>query len=264
LQYLAGWVASCGALLAVAGASKLYRGARGLTGGTAVLRALRVPPRWWRMAETVVGGAECVAGVAVCAGVRLAALVMAGLGGAFCVLLGYVRVRRVPGGCGCIEWRKPAPTATQTVTWRELARSATLIGAGIAGATAAHADAAAFGQVWFDAGVLAGSVTAVLLSLRGPWRTPVCRRPLWRPGRATVRALTQHPVFQAMAQSAGPFGPPVRHRASGCTDEFWFAPAGSGEPEPAVMFGVRHAAPDGALTVWASLLNPAVPDGARG
>jgi hypothetical protein len=31
-----------------------------------------------------------------------------------------------------------------------------------------------------------------------------------------------------------------------------------------VGFGVRHGAPGGALTVWASLLSPAVPDAAAG
>jgi hypothetical protein len=139
-----------------------------------------------------------------------------------------------------------------------------VLGAGIAGATVARSDAAAFGRVWFDAGVLAGGAIAVLLSTPVPWRTPVCRRPLWRPARATLRALTGHGVFQAMAESAGPFGPPVRHRASGCTDEFWFGRAGSGGQQPAVVFSVRHAAPDGALTVWASVLSPAVPDAASG
>jgi hypothetical protein len=264
LLFLAGWVASCGGLLAVAGASKVYRGVRGVAGGAAVLRALRLPRRWWRAAETWAGCAECVAGLGVVAGVRWAAPVMAGLGAAFCVLLGYVRVRRVPGGCGCIEWRAPARPAARTVSWAELARSAMVLAAGVIGVAAARGGAAAFGHVWFGAGVLAGGAACLLLSVPAPWRTPFCHRPLWRPGRATLQALTEHGVFQAMAESAGPFGPPVRRSASGCTDEFWFTRAGSDEAGPSVVFQVRHAWPDRSLTVRASLLSVAAPDGAGG
>jgi hypothetical protein len=260
--FLEGWVASCGGLLAVAGASKLYRSVRGVTGATAILRALRVPRRLWRATETAVGCAECAVGLAVCAGVRPAALVMAGLGAAFCVLLGYARVRRVPGGCGCIEWRAPARPAAQTISWAELARSAMVLGAGVAGAVAGPGDAAAFGRAWFGAGVLAGGAACVLLSVPAPWRTAFCHRPLWRPRRATLRALTDHGVFESMASSAGPFGPPVRQQRAGCTDEFWFARADGAGTDPAVRFEVRHAARGGGLTVRASLLSPAAPEDA--
>ncbi len=263
-MFLVGWVASCGVLLAVAGASKLYRGARGVAGGPAILRALRVPPRFWRPAETCAGCAECAAGLAVFAGVRPAALVMAGLGAAFCVLLVYVRVRRVPGGCGCIEWRTPAGPAAGTISWAELARSAMVLSAGVVGAVAARGGAAAFGRAWFDAGALTGGAACVLLSARKPWRTPFCHRPLWRPRRATLRALNEHGVFQSMAASAGPFGPPVRHRTARCSDEFWFARADGTEADPAVVFQVRQASPDGALEVRASLLSVAAPAAADG
>jgi hypothetical protein len=103
--FLDGLAASCGALLALAGASKVYRGVRGLAGDTAIRRALRIPWRWWRVAEPAAGCAECVVGVVVCAGLlRVAgAAVMAGMGGTFCALLGYARVKGVAGGCGCIE-----------------------------------------------------------------------------------------------------------------------------------------------------------------
>jgi hypothetical protein len=251
--FLAGWVVSCGGLLAVAGASKVYRGARGVSGGTAVLRALRLPRRSWRAAETGAGCAECAVGVAVCAGAWPAAAVMAGMGAAFCLLLGYVRIRRVPGGCGCIDWRASARRAAQKVSWREMARSAMVLGAGLAGAIAARGGAGELGQPWFGAGAVAGVAVGVLLSLRAPWRTPVCHRPLWRPARATLQALTGHGVFQAMAASAGPFGPPVRHRVAACTDEFWFARAGGPGDEPAVVFEVRRVPPDGALAVRGSL-----------
>jgi hypothetical protein len=244
-------------LLAVAGASKLYRSVRGVTGGTAILRTLRVPRRMWRPAETVAGCAECAVGLAVCAGVRPAALVMAGLGAAFCLLLGYARVRGVPGGCGCIEWRAPTKPAAQTISWAELARSAMVLGAGVAGAVAERGDAAAFSRAWFDAGVLAGGAACVLLSVPVPWRTPFCHRTWWRPRRATLRALTDHGVFESMASSAGPFGPPVRHQRAGCTDEFWFASADGPGTDPAVRFEVRHASRGGGLTVRASLVSPA-------
>lgn len=262
MLFLAGWAASCGVLLAVAGASKLYRGVRGVAGGTAILRALRLPRRLWRPAETAVGCAECAAGLAVCAGVHLAALVMAGLGAAFCVLIGYARVRRVPGGCGCIEWRAPARSAGQTISWPELARSAMVLGAGVAGAVAGPGDAAAFGRAWFDAGVLAGGAACVLLSVPAPWRTPFCHRPLWRPRRATLRALTDHGLFESMAASAGPFGPPTAHRRAGCADEFWFAQLDGRGADAAVRFEVSRAGRGGALTVRASLLSVAAPEDA--
>lgn len=262
MLFLAGWVASCGVLLAVAGASKLYRGVRGVAGGTAILRALRLPRRLWRAAETAVGCAECAVGLAVCAGVHPAALVMAGLGAAFCVLIGYARVRRVPGGCGCIEWRAPARPSGPTISWAELARSAMVLGAGVAGAVAGRGDAAAFSQAWFDAGLLAGGAACVLLSVPAPWRTPFCHRPLWRPRRATLRALTDHGLFESMAASAGPFGPPTAHRRTGCTDEFWFAQVDGREAGPAVRFEVSQASRGGALTVRASLLSLAAPEDA--
>jgi len=58
----AGYVASCGAVLVVAGASKLYRGARGVDGGTAMRRVLRMPQHWWKPAELAVGAAEIAMG----------------------------------------------------------------------------------------------------------------------------------------------------------------------------------------------------------
>ena len=63
-----GWVASCGAVLVVAGASKLYRGARDLDGGAAIWRLLRMPRRQWRRAELAAGGLECATGMLVCSG----------------------------------------------------------------------------------------------------------------------------------------------------------------------------------------------------
>jgi hypothetical protein len=96
-----------------------------------------------------------------------------------------------------------------------------------------------------------------LLSLRTPLRTPVCHRRIWRPARATLRALTGHAVFAAMADAAGPFGPVTRYRRNGCTEEFWFAAAPPvsdvrGQAR-AVVFRVRPTSPGGTLAVQASL-----------
>ena len=163
---------------------------------------------------------------------------LAALGAVFCVLLAYVLVKQVPGGCGCIRWR----TAT-----RNGDRSGDLAGHGprrnaarrgiaymLVSADAANAPR----RDWFGGGVVAGGAVLVLLSMRMPVRTPVCRRPLWHRTRTTLRALASHEMFAAMAASAGPFGPVARYRRTGCTDEFWFTAAagqerrGSGIPGP--------------------------------
>lgn len=251
----AGCAVSCGALLALAGASKLYRGARGVAGSSAVRRALRMSRRRWRRVELTAGGFECAVGLAVAA--RLASrpgcVAMAMLGAGFCALLGYARRKRVLGNCGCIQWR-PAPVpSAQAVSWREVARAALLSGAGVAGAVGAAPQQGAVDRGWFGAGVLAGAAAAVLLSVSGPPRTPVCRRRLLLPGRATLRALTGHAVFTAMAESAGPLGPVARHSREGCADEFWFPVAAEGGGSRAVVFQVQHRGPGGNLAVQASL-----------
>jgi hypothetical protein len=249
MLFLQGCIASCGALLVVAGASKIYRGARGAAGDTAVRRALRVPLRRWRRAEPAIGGLECAVGAAVGAYPVAGGAAMAALGAAFCALLGYARVKRVPGGCGCVEWRTAARPGAQRVSWPEIVRSAMLSGAGLAAAVLRPGEAAAVSRAWFGAGMLAGAAALTLLSFT-PLRTPVCHRPVWRPARATLRALTGHAVFTAMADAAGPFGPVTRYRRAGCTEEFWFAAAHGSNP---VVFVVRHTSPDGTLAVHASL-----------
>jgi len=87
---LAGCVVSCGAVLAVAGAGKLYRGGRGRGGGTAVQRVLRMPPRRWRRAELAAGALECPAGILVGSGTHpvLGGAGLAALASVFCALLG--------------------------------------------------------------------------------------------------------------------------------------------------------------------------------
>jgi hypothetical protein len=258
----AGCVASCGVLLVVAGASKLQRAARRVPDNSAVRRALGVTKRRWRRVETAAGLLECAAGAVVCAGVYPAAggAAMAGLGAGFCVLLGYARATKAPGGCGCIQWRAPAQAAGM-VSGREIARGAVVAVAGAGSAVFLRGEAGAFGRPWFWAGVAAGGAVLILLSTRTLPRTPVCRRPAWFPARATLRALARHGVFEAMAESAGPFGPVVRHRRAGCSEEFWFTPVLPAAPGPgqagggprAVVFQARYAAPGGGLAVQASV-----------
>lgn len=263
---IAGCAASCGAVLAVAGASKLYRGVRGLDDMTAISRALRLSRRQWRLFGLAAGGAECAAGGLVCSGAYPVpgGASLAALGAVFCGLLAYALARRVPGGCGCIRWRAATGPASEAVTWRALARSGTMLCAGIASAVVSPALAAppdladAPGRYWFGGGAAAGLTVLVLLSMTGPVRTPVCRRPLWRRTRTTLRALASHEIFAAMAGSAGPFWPVARYRRTGCTDEFWFTPL-AGQGAQAVVFAVRRTAGGGRLAVHTSLRDPRAP-----
>jgi hypothetical protein len=252
-------VVSCGAVLVVAGASKLYRGARGVDGGTAVRRALRMPRHQWRRAELAVGAAELAMGVLVCSGTSrvLGGVGLASFGAVFCVLLGYVRVKQVPGDCGCIRWRQAPETASETADWRAMVRSGMLFGVGIVDVIVAADTAGAPHWAWFGGGMLAGGTALVLLSMDMPVRTPVCRRP-WRRVRTKLRVLAGHEMFAAMAASAGPFGPVARYRRTGCTDEFWFTTA-TGPGRQAVVFRVSHAAPDGRLAVHASVRDGRTP-----
>ena len=257
----AGCAVSCGATLAVAGAGKLYRGARGLDDDTAIRRALRMPRDRWRHLTWAAGGVECAVGVLVCSGAypAVGGASMAVLGAVFCALLGYVRVKRVLGGCGCTRWGATAETAADSVTWRSLARGALLLGAGVADALV-RADAAAASQLgWFMAGIITGGLVLVVLSVRMPVRTPICRRPLLRRTQAMLGALAGYETFAAMAASAGPFSPAVRHRRTGCTDEFWFTPA-DGQAGQAVIFRVNHAVNSPLPAVHISLRDSRAPE----
>ena len=158
----------------------------------------------------------------------------------------------MPGGCGCIQWRVPV-RAAQAVSGREVARGVVLVVAGVAGAVLWPREAGVFGRPWFYAGVLAGGAALAGLSVRALAGTPGCGRPWWFPARAGLRALAGHGVFEAMAESAGPFGPVVGYRRAGCAEEFWFTPAGAVGPGRAVVFWVRHGGPGGALAVQASV-----------
>jgi hypothetical protein len=251
---ISGCAVSCGAVVAVAGASKLYRGIRGLDDMTAIRRALRMPRRQWRLFGLTAGGMECVVGAIVCSGAYpvLGGASLAALGAVFCALLAYVLIKRVPGGCGCIRWRTATETAAEAPTWRAMARSGMLLGVGVAHTVVSIGAGNAPRQYWFGGAVAAGITALALLSMPRPVRTPVCRRPLWRKTRTTLRALASHESFAAMADSAGPFGPVARYRRTGCTDEFWFTvPPGQGNQ--AVVFQVNRAAPGARLAVHMSL-----------
>ncbi len=260
---LSGFVASCGGLLALAGVSKVYRGARGADDDAAIRRALRIPAGRWRAVEVAVGSLEVAVAAVVCtlrypapAG---AALIV--LGAVFCGLLTYVRARRVPGGCGCLGWR----SRPELLTWRAVARPGLLLAAGAAELAVLRPDLAVLrpgpapvepglalaSRPWFGCGALAGILIWMLLSIDLPVRTPPCGRPLINPARATLRALAGHGVFAAMAATAGPFGPAIWYRKRRCTDEFWFT-----APEGAVVFRVERAAAGGALVVQATLVGP--------
>jgi len=257
---ISGCAVSCGAVLVVAGASKLYRGVRGLEDVTAIRRALRMPRREWRLLALAAGGVECLTGLLACSGAYpvLGGAALAALGATFCALLAYVLVKQVPGGCGCIRWRTAPATAAETLTWRATARSGLLLGTGVAYLAVSAGTAAAPRQLWFAGGVAAGGTALALLSLPAPVRTPVCRRPLWRQTRTTLRALAGHETFAAMAASAGPFQPVARHRRTGCTDEFWFT-ALTGQGGQAVVFRVHQAAAGARLAVHASLRDARTP-----
>jgi hypothetical protein len=271
---ISGVAASGGAVLAMAGAGKLYRGIAGREDMTAIRRALQMSPRPWRLFGLAAGGAECVAGAVVCSGRFPVAggAALAALGAVFCALLGYVQVRKIPGGCGCIGWRPAfgttaSGTAAQAPAGRAVIRGAVLLGAGLAYAVAGIGAPRLWW--WFGAGAAAGMAVLVLLSRPDPVRTPVCGRPLWRRTSATLRALASHETFAAMAGSAGPFGPVVRYRRLGCTDEFWFTvppehgPAQQGLPDQgsrAAVFRVRWVAPGARLAVHTSLRDVTAPN----
>lgn len=271
---ISGGAASGGAVLAMAGAGKLYRGIAGREDMTAIRRALQMSPRPWRLFGLAAGGAECVAGAVVCSGRFPVAggAALAALGAVFCALLGYVQVRKIPGGCGCIGWRPASGTtasgtAAQAPAGRAVIRGAVLVGVGLAYAVAGIGAPRLWW--WFGAGAAAGMAVLVLLSRPDPVRTPVCGRPLWRRTSATLRALASHETFAAMAGSAGPFGPVVRYRRLGCTDEFWFTvPPEHGPPQQglpdqgsrAVVFQVRWVAPGARLAVHTSLRDVTAPN----
>jgi hypothetical protein len=234
VSVLAGAETSCGLLLVVAGAGKAYHAARGAESATAIRRALRVPVRRWRWVEFATGAVECATAAAILPWPILAGAVMALLGTVFCGLLWYVKAAGIPGGCGCLGGGRRY--AADSIGVRDIVRAAVLAIVGAAGAVTAGGNHGAFGiKIAFFGGFL--GLGALLLALSVPPPRRPCNRPLLSPVRGTLRALTAHRVYEAMAEATGPFSARVGHRRAGCDDEFWFVPEDGGVP---VVFGVGH------------------------
>ena len=264
---VSGLLTGFAALLAFAGAGKLYDAARGGGNGGSVQAALRLAPGPWRVVQTLAGLAECATGLAVCLGVHpgIAGPAMAAQGAAFVGLLVHIRRAGIAGDCGCVRRpvaKAPGGRADQVAPKRAVLRAALLLLAGAAEAAAripapVHA---ADAPAW----PVALLTFAVLVSIDLQWRTRRCRRPLWLPRRQTINDLRSHGAYQAMAASAGPLTGPLSHRRTGCVDEFWFAPGpASRSAGRLVAIRVSRTGPSGALAVRASIEAAAAPTGTR-
>ena len=235
MTFLEGCVASCGLLLIVAGAGKLYASASNRSGADAIRRALGIKQRTGRVIELALAVTELIVGVIailglfpVCDGAAMAVL-----GITFCALLGYVRLSRAPGGCGCLGiFRNQHAVSMRTVT-----RAGLLICAGLAEIITRQNGIDRWSRPSFVLGIVSGSILLIALSDEFDLRTPVCHRPLLRAGAATMKALTQSSVFQAVATVAGPFTMPT-HQRIGCTDEYRFTSAK--DADRVVVFQVSH------------------------
>ena len=263
---LRGAVAGCGALLALSGAAKLVRTARGTGGGTAVQKALRLSDVPWRVFQAVAGIAELAVGLLVCAGVRPAAVdaLMAAQGTVFVALLTYVMRKRIPGDCGCVARRRPASPDENATTWWAVARAVFIALAGAAGAAVrVHAPSAlprsggAF--AWAVALATAGLLAVVDLGLR----TPRCRRSFLFPARTTLAEVTGHTIYRAMAASLGGTGERVLFRRAGCVDEFWFPAHGSGPEDRRYLEIKASRAVSGALALRAAIAEQVPPGAVR-
>jgi hypothetical protein len=268
-QCAAGAIASFAVFLVVTGLGKICEGWRQPPGGpgrsgaaaddpvgqddAAIRLALRLPVGTWRLLLPVVGCAEIGTGAAALSGryATGAGASMMVFGGAFAILLGYARARRVPGGCGCNSWRRrPEPVGR-----RSILRAALLACAGAAELTKAGAylRMSTVPRPWFAAGALIAAGILLLAGRTGPLRTRVCRRPVLFPVRRTLRALAGHSAFADVAAASGPFAPTVLYRRTGCTDQFWFSGRGD-----TVSFDVQHIGRS--LAVRSAVCNsPAVP-----
>jgi hypothetical protein len=204
------------------------------------------------------GVVEVATGAAGLAGGRpvVVGATMAALGLAFTAILIRVHRSGVSGDCGCV-----LPGVEDRVTGRALTRAGFVLGAGVVEATVDVRLPPAGTRPWALA-VLVGVVVMVSLAMADqPMRTPVCHRRLWRPLRDTIGGLIRHPVYAAVDAQAGPLGDAVGHRRFGCTEEFWFAPAGRRDGR-AVVFRVSRPRPAGDLSVQASIV-AAVPADVR-
>jgi hypothetical protein len=250
-----GVIESVGALLVVAGTGKAYLTLLGVRQESAIRQAFRISPHRWRIVQLSAGLAECATGLLVCSRILPAAggAAMAGLGLVFVGSLIHARQAGASGGCGCIGWKRRA--TSETIRLREIARAVWIVIAGVLCAVVQAPASPPFGQPLLYAGFAAGCLILVLLSvsvdaapsrLRCGWR----RR---RNARSTLATLAGHPVYEAMAESVGPFASEFGYRGAGCTEEYWFA--GSRGPTSArqvTAFRVTHL-PGRELAVQASL-----------
>ena len=110
---------------------------------------------------------------------------------------------------------------------------------------------------WFSAGLLVAGIVFIALSVPVRLRSPHCHRPLVRPVHAGARVLAASSLFQAMAESMGPFGEVAGHQRSGCADEYWVTPAH--DTGRAVTFSVSHGRNGAAPAIRAVLGDLTVP-----
>lgn len=259
-HFLSGTITSCAALLFLAGASKLRAPGAGGAGGTssAACALLRISPRWCQPAEAMAGAAECTVGTIVCLGllpvVGGAALRVVGgaalsaLGLAFVSVTSYARATRAPGSCGCVRWKH----AEQRVTWRTITRACCVLAAGIADLLAGSPRPGYLTSPWFGLGALAGTCLLIVMTVRAMPRSR-CQRRLWWPTRDALRALTGHPVFEAITgKTIAPSRSAFTHSRDGCADLFFLPdPA---DPGHGTMFQVSREA-NGAVAVLATIRN---------
>lgn len=257
---LSGVVLSCGALLVLSGAAKLYRAARRSSGAgnktdsdSAIRAALRISPRRWRQVEPAAGLAETATGAAVCAALHpvAAGAALAALGAIFSSLLAQARRTKAPGGCSCVRRSKNTDAA---ITWPVQARAALLLAAGVVEALVRLPRPTPLTGA--DAAVAVAAISTLILMLRaeGPWHVGSCRFRIPSRPRATAKALMKHGVFEAMADAAGPFAAGFAHRRDGCVDEFRFtALPRPGRTARTVAFRVSRAARRNRLAVEARI-----------
>ena len=263
---LCGAVAGCGALLAVSGAAKLVRTARGTGGGTAVQRALRLGDAGWRGFQAAAGAVELAVGLLVCAGPRpaVADALMAAQGAVFIALLGHVVRHRIPGDCGCVTRRRPATRGESTVTAWTVARAVVIALAGGTGAAlGVHPPSALPGPGEASAWAVALATAVLLAAVDLELRTPRCRRALLFPVRARLAEVTGHTVYQAMAASLGASSEGVLFRRAGCTDEFWFPARGAGPADQRYLEVKAGRTASGALALRAAVAEQAPPGRVR-
>lgn len=264
LLLLAGAVRSCGALLVLSGAAKLYRASRRAPdGGGAIRAALRISSGRWRLVEPAAGVVEAATGVAVCFAFHPVAsgIALAVLGAVFGGLLAYARREKAGGGCACVR-RSKDPNAA--IGWPVQVRAAWLLLAGVIEALVRLPrpvpQAGAAGVVG-----LAGVSTLILMvGAEGLWHGALCRFPIGLGRRTSLSTLMEHGVFEAMAGAVGPFAEGFVYRREGCIEEFRFAALPrANRADRVVAFRVGRTVRGSGLAVEARIVGGVLTGGAR-